>query len=85
MQLKTISVTYERKLNLGDYNSLHAGVSLWADLEDGDDEATAADALRTMARNQVMIELARVNVDLAVKVENVFAGLPADVQKKMES
>ena len=83
MKLKTISVTYERKLNLGDYNSLHSGVSLWADLEEGDDEATAAEALRTMARNQVMIEMSRVNVELAAKVEGIFAGLPTSVQKSI--
>lgn len=83
MRLKTVSVTYSRKLNLGDYNSVHSEVSLWADLEEGDDEATAADALRTMARNQVLLELARVEQKLAAKVENIFAGLPIDVTRKM--
>ena len=83
MKLSTISVTYGRKLNLGDYNSVHSEISLWADLDGDDDEATAADALRTMARNQVMLELARINVDLAAKVENIFAGLPASVQKSI--
>lgn len=83
MQLKTISVTYERKLNMGDYNSVHSGVSLWADLEEGDDEATAAEALRAMARNQVMLELARVEQKLAAKVEGIFAGLPIDVKKQL--
>lgn len=83
MRLKTISVTYERKLNMGDYNSVHSGVSLWADLEEGDDEATAAEALRAMARNQVMLELARVEQRLQAKVEGVFAGLPLSVQKQL--
>lgn len=83
MKLKTISVTYERKLNMGDYNSVHSGVSLWADLEEGDDEATAAEALRTMARNQVMLELSRVEQRLQAKVEGVFAGLPVSVQKQL--
>lgn len=83
MQLKTISVTYGRKLNLGDFNSVHSEVSLWADLEDGDDEASAANALRDMARNQVMLELANLNQKLAAKVETVFAGLPLSVQKQL--
>lgn len=82
MRLKTISVTYGRKLNLGDYSSAHSEISLWADLDDDDDEATAAEALRAMARNQVMIELARIEQRLAAKVEGVFAGLPVDVKKK---
>lgn len=85
MQLKTISVTYGRKLNLGDFNSVHSEVSLWADLEASDDEATAADALRAMARNQVMLELARVEQRLQAKVEGVFAGLPVSVQKQLEN
>lgn len=85
MQLKTISVTYGRKLNLGDFNSVHSEVSLWADLEAGDDEATAADALRAMARNQVMLELARVEQRLQTKAESVFAGLPVSVRKQLEN
>lgn len=83
MKLKTISVTYGRKLNLGDFNSVHSEISLFADLEDGDDEAAAAEALRTMARNQVMLELSRVEQKLAAKVEGIFAGLPIDVKKQL--
>lgn len=84
MQLKTISVTYGRKLNMGDYNSVHSEVSLFADLEEGDDEAAAAEALRAMARNQVMLELARVEQKLAAKVEGIFAGLPVDLRKSIK-
>lgn len=83
MKLKTISVTYGRKLNLGDFNSVHSEVSLWADLDEGDDEASATDALRTMARNQVGLELARVEQKLAAKVEGIFAGLPISVAKQL--
>lgn len=32
--IKTLSVTYERKFNLGDYNSLHIGMTSWADVHD---------------------------------------------------
>lgn len=80
MILKTISATYDRKLNLGDYNSAHIAMTLWADLEDGDDPAAAAESLRQMARNQVMAELARLDSRLAAKVEDIFMGLPMSVQ-----
>lgn len=83
MKLKTISVTYGRKLNTGDFSSAHAEMSLWADLEEGDDEAAAAEALRAMARNQVMLELSRVEQKLAAKVEGIFAGLPISVTKQL--
>lgn len=85
MQLKTIAVTYGRKFNLGDFNSVHSEVSLWADLDAGDDEATAAEALRTMARNQVKIELLRHELQQAAKVEGVFAGLPISVAKQLSN
>lgn len=84
MKLKTISTTYGRKLNLGDYNSVHIEMSLWADLEDGDDEAIAADALRTMARNQVMTEMVRVQPKLQAKIEDLFMGLPVSVRESLE-
>jgi len=83
MILKTISVTYGRKLNLGDFNSAHSEISLWAEVEPDEDEAAAAEALRTMARNQVMLELARIDQRIKASVQDVFAGLPVDIQKKV--
>lgn len=32
MRLKEISATYGRKVNLGDYNSQHVEITLWAEL-----------------------------------------------------
>ena len=84
MKLTAISATYGRKMNLGDYNSAHAELTLWADLEEGDDPAASAEALRQMARNNVMAELARVKPELAAKVENLFMGLPVEVRSQME-
>ena len=83
MRLTTVSATYGRKINLGDFNSAHVEISLWAELEEGDDEATAAEALRQMARNQVALEMARVQPQLAAKVKGIFAGLPVSVQKEL--
>ena len=83
MKLTTISITYGRKLNLGDYNSVHSEISLWADLEDGDSATEAASELREMARLQVMLELARLNTNIAAKVDSIFAGLPASIQESI--
>lgn len=83
MQLKAISATYGRKQNLGDYNSVHSEITLWADLDEGDDEAQAAEALRQMARAQVMLELSRIIPELEAKTQNIFAGLPVSVQKQI--
>lgn len=84
MKLKTISVTYERKMNLGDYNSAHVGMTLWADLEEGDSEVKASAALREMARNNVMQELGRFSPNLEAKTAELFMGLPVDVRNDLE-
>ena len=85
MILKSVSATYGRKVNLGDYNSQHVEITLWADLEEGDNPELAVGGLRQMARNQVMGELARIDAKLAAKVEKVFMGLPVAVREQMES
>lgn len=54
MKVKTISVTYGRKINLGDYNSAEIGLTLWADLEEGEDHVDAVRELQRESR-----ELAR--------------------------
>lgn len=84
MKLTTIAVTYGRKMNLGDYNSVHSEVTLWADLEAGDDEALATDGLRQMARHHVMSELARLEPRLQAKVEDIYMGLPVAVRETIE-
>lgn len=53
-KIKMVSVSYERKFNLGEYESLGIEVQLWADL---DPEASVAD--ETIRR---MIEKARQHV-----------------------
>ena len=39
MRVRAISVTYGRKFNLDDYESLHVEETVWADLDEGDDAA----------------------------------------------
>lgn len=85
MIIKTISVTYGRKHNLGDFSSANASITLWADLEEGDSEEAATLALREMARNNVMNELGRVDQRLKAKTENLFMGLPAELQEMINA
>lgn len=82
--IKTVSVTYDRKVNLGDYNSAHIGMTLWAELDEGDNEADVADGLRQMARNNVMSEMSRIKPELRAKVQGVFMGLPVSVRECVE-
>lgn len=53
MIVDRVSVHYERKLNLGDYNSAAIGCTLWAAIEEGDDLSVCTKALWEMARENV--------------------------------
>jgi hypothetical protein len=53
VKVKTVSITYERKINLGDYNSATIGLTLWADVDEDE------------AHDQVVTELQRQARELA--------------------
>ena len=61
MRIKTVSVTYERKLNLGNYNSANIGITLWADIPEEDDALQAIPHLQDGAREYVRKEVMRLN------------------------
>ena len=60
MKTTQVSVTYERKFNMGDYNSLHLGVTIWADLEEGENHLVAIKTMQDDARDSVRNEFARI-------------------------
>lgn len=62
MQLKTASVTYERKLNTGNYSSATLGITLWADIDPTEDSDAAVVALQEKAREFVKHEYLRLSV-----------------------
>ncbi|MBE9053866.1 hypothetical protein IQ243_26395 [Nostocales cyanobacterium LEGE 11386] len=53
MEIKTISVTYHRKFNLGDYESLELGCSLWAQIDPEEDAEGATQFLYMQAKASV--------------------------------
>jgi hypothetical protein len=85
LRITTVSATYGRKVNLGDFNSGHIEVSLWAELEPTDDEAAATLALMEMARHQAMNEIARVTQDkrLSERLQEVLMGLPVELRGQL--
>lgn len=77
MIIKTVSVTYERKQNLGDFNSATAACSLWANLEPGEDLDASMRALWEMARANVKAQITGAtgkNIDYRA----TFMGLPVE-------
>lgn len=53
MTVKTISATYERKFNLGEYESANLGVTTWADIEPEQDARAAINELQELCKEQV--------------------------------
>jgi hypothetical protein len=84
MQIKEVSVTYGGKLNLGDYNSAHVEVTLSAiadpDESANDISANLLETAKTMVRAQVRELMQR----RQARVDEVFAGLPVEVQQSLK-
>jgi len=83
MQLKNVSVTYGRKVNLGDYNSATIDCTLLADLDEGENEADAMTALWEMAKNNVKAQALPLVKKTEAKVEMIYLGLPLAVQESI--
>ena len=75
-QIKTVSVMYERKINLGDFNSANVGITVWADIEQGDDLDTTMRALWEMATANVKAKAATFKQQLAAEASEFFLGMP---------
>ncbi|MBD2451718.1 hypothetical protein H6G76_32290 [Nostoc sp. FACHB-152] len=53
MEIKTISVTYHRKFNLGDFESVELGCSLWGQIDPEEDAEGATQFLFEQAKESV--------------------------------
>ena len=73
-KLTEVTVTYGRKMNLGDFNSAHVELTASATLEDGDDVDATMRALWEMATNNVKAKAAEFYPKIAV--QELFLGLP---------
>ena len=82
-KITTVSVTYERKVNLGDYNSAHIGISIWAELEEGDDPKAITEQLYEDAKGHVKAQTLPVVANHRAEVEKTFLGLPVEVQNQI--
>lgn len=78
--IKTISVTYDRKHNLGDYSSANIGCTIWADVTDDQDLDAAMHALWDMAKANVKAQLLPLTSRNAAQVEQIFMGLPLEIR-----
>lgn len=56
MNIRTIAVTYTRKFNLGNYNSVDLSCSLWAQIDAEEDEDCCIEILQDKVREAVRSE-----------------------------
>lgn len=82
--VKTVSVNYERKLNLGDYNSATVGCTVWADVKEEEDLDQAMKDLWECAKNNVKAQVLPLDNKngASLKVQEFFLGLPSELQEK---
>lgn len=83
MAIKTVSFTYGRKFNLGDYNSANIECTIWAELDEGQTEAEALAQCVTLAKQTVRENAEPLFAKQSAEVKALFAGLPLDVQEKI--
>ncbi len=76
MRVKTISVEYERKFDLADFNSMKVGAGAWADLGEGEDPEAAYNELFATVKAVVREQGLPVLRQRQARVEEVFAGIP---------
>lgn len=56
MEIKTIAVSYNRKFNLGNFNSVDLSCSLWAQIVAEEDEDSCVQILQDKCREHVRAE-----------------------------
>jgi hypothetical protein len=74
--VKTVSVTYGRKFNLGDYNSATVDCTIWADVAPDEDLNQAMQDLWSMAKENVKSQSMPIVSKANANVQEAFLGLP---------
>jgi len=81
-KIKTVSFSYERKFNLGDYNSASVGCTIWADvdIDAGESPEAAIAECAAVAKAAVREQSAPLFAKQSARVKEIFAGLPVELQ-----
>lgn len=80
MNVTTISVTYARTFNLGDYNSMRLEAAVSAELEVGDDPEQAQAALWAIAKDSVKAQAMPVLKKRDDEIAAIRSSLPPEAQ-----
>jgi hypothetical protein len=89
MKIKTVSVHYGLKVNLGDFNSANVECTLWADIDESEGENldSLMKSLWGMAKENVKAQLSPIQKETKggganANVSETFLGLPVVKQGK---
>lgn len=84
MNIKTVSVTFGGKLNLGNYQSAELSATVGAEIHPSENPDEVARVLFAQARAMVMERAGPLIKDKAALIDGVFTALPASVRAEME-
>lgn len=79
--IKTVSITYDRKQNLGDFSSANVGCTIWADVDEAEDLHQVMVDLWAMAKANVKAQLVPLVRPGAVTLKETFLGLPVEKEE----
>lgn len=79
--IKTVSITYGRKWNLGNYESATTDITIWADVEEDEDLNEVMPRLWDMAKANVKAQALPLVEKNKVQVEQIMMGLPVETRE----
>ena len=83
MQIRKVTASYGRTINLGDFNSLRLDATFEADVEPGEDPLDAINHLFAEARAEVKRQALSIVQQNRLRLEEVIRHLPDDVQQQI--
>jgi len=76
-RIRTITVDYGRKFNLGDFNSAEIKCGAWIELEEGDDVSLVMEEAWQWAKDNVKKQVPAIEDKADVK--ELYLGLPTEI------
>lgn len=83
MRVTSITVTAGRKINIGDYNSIHLELTMTAEPDEGEPPEVVREQLWTDVTLSLRAQTAPFLKRRQEQLQEVLSGLPLDVQETM--
>lgn len=80
MRVGKIAVEYRRKFNLGNYESMELGITMWGAVDENEDPEAVAQMLWEQAKNSVKEQAMPVLKGVSYKAETKYQVAGVDVE-----